>query len=67
MGDKRKFNHLAAVEMAEEGNYNMIDGIINNSNKPSILEHMQEHERKIAANNRAVESHKSATSSRESL
>jgi hypothetical protein len=33
-------NHLAAAEMDEEGNYNMIDGVINNTQKPSILEHL---------------------------
>ena len=36
-----KFNHLAAAEMGAEGNYNMIDGIINNVEKPSILDHLR--------------------------
>ena len=36
-------NHLASAEMDEEGNYNMIDGIINNEKKPSILEHLRQY------------------------
>ena len=36
-----QYNHLAAAEMDTEGNYNMIDGIINNE-KPSILDHMRQ-------------------------
>ena len=36
-------NHLAAAEMGEEGNYNMIDGVINNTKKPSILEHLRQY------------------------
>ena len=38
-----KHNYLAAAEMSEEGNYNMIDGIINNVEKPSILEHLRQY------------------------
>ena len=37
-----KHNCLAAAEMAEEENYNQIDGIINNAKKPSIIEHMRQ-------------------------
>jgi hypothetical protein len=37
-----KHNYLAAAEMGEEGNYNMIDGIINNVEKPSILDHLRQ-------------------------
>jgi hypothetical protein len=40
--DIQNFNHLAAAEMDEEGNYNMIDGVINNA-KPSILEHLRQY------------------------
>ncbi|MCL2776174.1 MAG: DUF4316 domain-containing protein [Oscillospiraceae bacterium] len=52
---KEKQNYLASAEMDEEGNYNMIDGIINNiliNNipKPSLLEQMKEYERRIAEN-----------------
>jgi hypothetical protein len=36
-----KYNYLAAAEMGEEENYNQIDGIINNTKKPSILEHLR--------------------------
>jgi hypothetical protein len=45
-----KYNHLASAEMSVEGNYNMIDGIINNVKKPSVLEQMKEYERRIAQN-----------------
>ena len=47
---KEKQNYLASAEMDEEGNYNMIDGIINNTPKPSLLEKMKEYERQIAEN-----------------
>ena len=43
-----KYNYLANAEMGAEGNYNMIDGIINNAQKPSMLEQMAEYERGIA-------------------
>ena len=39
---QEKHNHLASAEMDAEGNYNMIDGIINNEKKPSILEHLRQ-------------------------
>jgi hypothetical protein len=65
MSNDKKHNHLAAAEMGEEGNYNMIDGIINNSNKPSILEHIMEHERRIAENSRTAEKQKDNTQTRE--
>ena len=47
-GDEVKYNYLDAAEMSEEGNYNMIDGIINNVSKPSVLEQMREYERHIS-------------------
>jgi hypothetical protein len=38
---------LVAAEMAVEGNYNMVgDGILNNIPKPSMLERLNEFERK---------------------
>ena len=49
MNDKKQ-NYLASVEMSDEGNYNMIDGIINNIPKPSLLEQIKEYERRIAEN-----------------
>jgi hypothetical protein len=49
-GITEKYNYLASVEMDEEGNYNMIDGIINNVPKPSLLERIKEYERLIAKN-----------------
>ena len=47
---KEKQNYLASAEMDEEGNYNMIDGIINNIPKSSLLEKIKEYERLIARN-----------------
>lgn len=47
-GVTEKYNYLASVEMSNEGNYNMIDGVINNIPKPSVLEKMTEYERLIA-------------------
>ena len=49
MNDKKQ-NYLASAEMSDEGNYNMIDGIINNIPKPSLLEQIKEYERRIAEN-----------------
>ena len=49
-----KFNHLAAAEMDEESNYNMVgDGIINNVPKPSFLERLKEYERRMAEHRKA--------------
>ena len=45
-----KDDHLATAEMDEEGNYNMIDGVINNAPKPSVLDKIKEYERLIAEN-----------------
>ena len=47
---KEKQNYLASAEMDEEGNYNMIDGIINNIPKSSLLEKIKEYERLVARN-----------------
>lgn len=40
MKENRPENYLAAAEMSAEGNYNQIDGIINNEPppKPSLLD-----------------------------
>jgi hypothetical protein len=41
------FNYLVSAELADEGNYNMIgDGIINNVPKPSLLERLEELEKR---------------------
>ena len=48
--NNKKQNHLASVEIGEESNYNMIDGIINNIPKPSLLEQMKEYERRVTEN-----------------
>lgn len=45
---EKKYNHLAAAEVGEEANYNMIDGIINNTPKPSVMEKIRDYERQIA-------------------
>ena len=50
---EKQFNHLAAAEMDEEGNYTMIDGVINNVPKPSVLERMAEYERRMAEHRKA--------------
>ena len=40
-----KPNHLAAVEMGAEGNYNQIDGVINNeAPKPSLRETLRQYQ-----------------------
>ena len=40
-----KSNHLAAVEMSVEGNYNQIDGIINNeAPKPSLRNALRQYQ-----------------------
>ena len=49
-GVDNKDNPLASAEMSAEGNYNMIDGIINNTLKPSILDKIKEYERLIMEN-----------------
>jgi hypothetical protein len=38
---EQKYNHLAAAEMSEEGNYNNIDGIIDTS-CPALGERMKD-------------------------
>ena len=43
-----KLNYLASVEMSMESNYNMIDGIINNTPKPSVLKQMDGYEQFFA-------------------
>jgi hypothetical protein len=47
---EKKDNYLATAEMSVEGNYNQIDGIINNVPKPSFLEQLKEYERLIDKN-----------------
>jgi hypothetical protein len=41
-GGVHRHNHLAAAEMGAEQNYNQIDGVINNVEKPSILEQLRQ-------------------------
>jgi len=44
---KKKPNYLASAEIQAEENYNMVgDGIINNVSKPSMLERLEEFERR---------------------
>jgi hypothetical protein len=50
---EKKDNHLAAAEMDEEGSYTMIDGVINNVPKPSLIERMAEYERRMAEHRKA--------------
>ena len=42
----KKDTYLVAAEMAVESNYNMIDGIINNVPKPSMLARLEEFEQR---------------------
>ena len=47
LSNGKKPNYLAAAEIRASENYNMIgDGNINNIPKPSMLERLEEHERK---------------------
>lgn len=46
--DTGKYNYLAAAERGEEDNYNQIDGVPNNTTKPSIIERLREYERQKA-------------------
>ena len=43
---EQKYNHLAAAEMTGEDNYNQIDGIANNTSKPTFEERMKDAENK---------------------
>ena len=54
MSDKKK-NHLAATEMSVEGNYNQIDGIINNTPKPSVIDKMKDYEKRAAEHQKTTE------------
>ena len=38
---EQKYNHLAPAEMMKENNYNQIDGVINNTSKPTFAEQMK--------------------------
>ena len=53
MKEVRPENYLAAAEMSAEGNYNQIDGIINNEPppKPSLLDTLSQY-REDAAKDR---------------
>lgn len=56
---EQKYNHLAAAEMMKEGNYNQIDGVLNNTTKPTFEERMQDAKNKAKEhNNRKTERHK---------
>ena len=64
---EKKYNHLVAAEMMKESNYNQIDGIINNSSKPTFEERMREAKIKAKKhNNRRGERHKGARHSNQS-
>jgi hypothetical protein len=44
---KKKPNFLSSAEIQAEDNYNMVgDGIINNVSKPSVLERLEEFEKR---------------------
>jgi len=61
------YNHLAAAEMMKEDNYNQIDGVINNTTKPTFAERMSVAQNKAKEhNNRKGERHKDKRHSRKS-
>ena len=64
-GDDKKDYGFTAAEMGAEGNYNMIDGIINNTPKSSVLDKIKEYERLVTENpDNAVDRAKMEFSSR---
>ena len=64
---EQKYNHLAAAEMMKEDNYNQIDGVINNTSKPTFEERMKAAKTKAKEHNhRKGERHKEARHSRKS-
>jgi hypothetical protein len=64
---EQKYNHLAPAEMMQEDNYNRIDGIINNTAKPSFEERMNDAKDKAKEhNNRKIERHKKSRHSNKS-
>ena len=64
---EQKYNHLAAAEMMSEDNYNKIDGVLNNTSKPTFEERMKDAKNKAKEhNNRKVERHKKSRHSNKS-
>ena len=62
-----KYNHLAAAEMMKEDNYNQIDGVLNNTSKPTFTERMAAAKIKAKEhNNRKGERHKDTRHDRKS-
>ena len=58
---EQKYNHLAAAEMMKEDNHNQIDGVINNTGKPTFEERMKDAKNKAKAHNsRKKERHSEA-------
>ena len=64
---EKKYNQLAPAEMMKEDNFNQIDGLINNSSKPTFEEKMREAKIKAKEhNNRRGERHKGARHNKQS-
>ena len=62
---EQKYNHLAAAEMMKEDNFNSIDGVPNNTTKPTFKERMMDAKNKAKAHNsRRSELHKEARHNR---
>ena len=56
---EQKYNHLAPAEMVSESNYNQIDGVLNNTIKPTFEERMRDAKAKAKEHNdRRAERHK---------
>jgi hypothetical protein len=49
---EQKFNYLAAAEMSAEDNFNQLDGVLNNTTKPTFQERMTDAENKAQEHNR---------------
>ena len=64
---EQKYNQLASAEMMSENNFNQIDGIPNNTSKPTFEERMKDAENKAKNyNNRKIERHKKSMQSNKS-
>ena len=56
---EQKHNHLAPAEMMSENNYNQINGVLDNTSKPTFEERMKAATAKAKEhNNRKIERHR---------
>ena len=66
-GRNKPYNYLAAAEMGGEGNCNMVDGIVNNVPRPSLLDGLKAYGQRIADQNRADDERRNSEHTREEL